>query len=176
MKRFILILALVLPSFMLAGDDLATLQGLLKESRMLLDYSFKAIQNKNTYGGTGTITYQDGMFIFTSDAIDVYNDGEQMWSVNKVSKEIVIEEGNRQNLFLNPAGLLSLFGSSAKGAKWKLNQNASGVPVSLTAVLKDGTDITVRFESVKFVQAGAQNDFSYSTSGKDSSWIITDLR
>jgi len=82
-------LLLTLSSAFAQAEDLAKLQEIIRENKVSADYSF-------VYGGklkcNGFIIIQDPCYKAEGNGIEVYCDGDNRWTVDRVAKEVYIEK------------------------------------------------------------------------------------
>lgn len=203
-KVFITIFYVLFPYFLcFAGDNFPfSFFSLIKESRIQFDYSY-SINQKVKITGSGNVLLQDSAFVMISKALEIYCDGKTSWTVDKDSKEVVIEEIAKSSYNLtNPAILLNdmekSFVKTFERTELFLGEKAQSVfmkPVIETeiAMVKlyfsffqldgasmifiDGTQIDFLFRKWKFSKkSDDMSVFSFNESKLDSSFVVSDLR
>jgi len=166
MKRTILaILAALLCNLAFAqGSDVAALLKQIDGKKIVCEYSYSSGSLK----GTGTATIQDGMYFVTGNGLEVYSNGKTRWTVDKSAKEVYIEDAGEENdIFAN----LSAYLSGVEGLRF------DGRTMSGAIKGEDGSVLNCKATNIKsYPPTSSSKDFSFNTSGLDSSWVITDLR
>lgn len=147
------------------AESLSELLSKISKGKLLkADFSCVIKYKQKTYSSSGTIKFQDGAYYLDTDALVIADNGQDCWSVDRVSKEVVIEPSE---------GIAMLSGASITPS-----YGADGALKALEAVLKDGTKATVKIPKIELLPKldNVQDTFSYDDSGLDSSWVVTDLR
>ena len=153
--------------------------------------------------GSGILEFQDDKWHLNGNGIEMWCDGNSVWTIDADAKEVVIDRVSNDNaseLMANPAILLirineffklkeTVPGKDGKSLIYIMypkadsfvsfvNPEISKSDASLRKTefsLDDGTSVVVNVSSVKLMKKKPADYFSRPVN-YDSSWIVTDLR
>ena len=153
--------------------------------------------------GSGILEFQDEKWHLNGNGIEMWCDGNSVWTIDADAKEVVIDKVSNDNaseLMANPAILLirineffrlkeTVPGKDGKSLIYIMypksdsfvsfvNLEISKSDASLRKTefsLDDGTSVVVNVSSVKLMKKKPADYFSRPVN-YDSSWIVTDLR
>lgn len=207
MNRYIAFIALFLycAAGLSAQEDrlLERLYVNLTDNCVEMDYSYTVQMSGVRLNGNGTLLLQGEAWHMTGNGVEMWCDGETVWTVDKASKEVVIESAGTDessDVLTNPAVLfvrlqdtfdLKETRTSADGKamvfilhpKTPLNIEFVNVEVLKTDAslrggsfaLDDGTSVALSVDQMNLVDKKPAGEFRQPVS-YDASWIVTDLR
>ena len=175
MKRLLLLAALLL-SAALSAQNIAVLDK-VGDNRVCFDYSYSlsksgAPMQKVT---DGKVTVEGNAFSLTGLGLQVISDGTTRWTVDTSAKEVLIETVENDDIFTNPALLISSYKSYSD--KIKVN-SSSASSLDVTLVLDEEMKARFVLKNITYLGAGADKKevFSFDEKTLDKSYIVTDLR
>ena len=177
----------------------------VSSSSVSFSYSYRIDDGKSEIRGDGTVKMQGSAYMVSGNGLEVYCDGETRWTVDRESREAVIESYDpaQPDYTVNPAVLLMHFDKAFTlqdssvlddgSVECHLEPAGDGVDMrNLTMVLSaDGSRIiragfvtgvrtSAEFDISSFATGPAAPDtadtYSFDVSSLDSSYIVTDLR
>lgn len=168
---------------------------------MVLDYSYVTRMSGVKVAGDGLLHVQDGMWRNEGNGVEIWCDGNTVWTVDPVSEEVIIEPvSEEEGSLVNPALLfvkmndhfnlskslnapdgksviLVLEPKSDVGIEYfNVEIDASDVSIhGASFALEDGDEVKIKVSSMKGEEKKPATYFRPSQTF-DSSWIVTDLR
>ena len=165
-------------------------------------YEYVIDDGRTKVTGNGTVEMQGDSYIMNGNGIEVYCDGEVRWTVDRTSREVVLESCDADNpdYTANPAALLRHFDdvfsvqssavTSSDDISFILLPVADSGMTELEIVLatdgsrltaasfktKDGAVVHFTIPSFSFSPLSDPARFTFDLSTLSSDYIITDLR
>ena len=174
MKRILCILLSLVPLFCFAQGRGIALLDKAAGKRVTFDYVYSLDQGKGMSEVTrGSVTAQGNCFVVSGLGLKSYSDGRTLWMVDEKAKEVVIDEVVNDDVFTNPALLISSYRSFMD--KIKVNREGSD-SLDLTIALDDDTTVRFVLSTVRFSDPSDPSTFTFVTFGLPSSYVVTDLR
>lgn len=147
------------------------------ESSVSMNYSYACTEPKGrTLRGHGTLSCMNGMLKILNDPYAIYDNGVEKITLNKTSKEAVREKSTFSATSADVSSILRLLGFNPKSAVISPLHDKNGKENGVSAVLKDGTKLSVVFTNVKYGTGLAPSDFTCELSSLGQAWTVTDLR
>ena len=203
MKKFYIVIMLLLSY---AGavsaqmrNPLGELYSSFSSSCVVLECAYTVNMSQTRISGTAVVKVQDEAYQMVGNGLEVLCDGETVWTMDPVAKEVIIEEvGTESIAFMNNPALLFINLSSAFDVRKETPSEGSifyeliskvdcgmygaDLTVSDDGCLKrgvfsltDGNTVIVDVRSMKQTKKEPVTSFRPS-SEFDSDWIVTDLR
>ena len=121
----------------------------------------------------GEVTAEGNCFMLTGLGLKTWSDGNSCWMVDEEAKEVVIDRIANDDIFTNPALLVSNYRAFSDDIKVK-KEGADYIDFTL----KLDDDITLRFvlNEIRYSEPSGVAEFTFDTSSLPSSYVITDLR
>ena len=175
MKRLLLLLCLLFPAA-LQAQNIAVLDK-VGDNRVKFDYTYSlskdgAPMQKVT---EGKVIVEGNAFSLTGLGLKVISDGTTRWTVDTSAKEVLVETVENDDIFTNPALLIS----SYRDYMDKITVHSSTAS-SLDVTLVLDEDVKARFvlKNIVFLESGDDKKevFSFDEKTLDKSYIVTDLR
>lgn len=122
---------------------------------------------------TGVVTAEGNCFVLTGLGLKTWSDGTTCWMVDEEAKEVVIDNIAKDDIFTNPALMVSSYRNFSDDIK--VNKEGSDY---LDFTLKLDDDMTLRFvlKGIRISDPVGVDEFTLDTSALGSSYVITDLR
>ena len=176
MRKIICILAsLVLPLLCIAQNrgGIALLDKAAGQ-RVTFNYVYSLDQGKGMNEVTkGSVTVEGNCFVVSGLGMKSYSDGANLWMVDEKSKEVVIDAVSADDVFSNPALLIS----SYRNYLDQIKVNREGADsLDITITLDEGTKARFKLTSVLFSEPEGADGFSFQVTSLPSEWVVTDLR
>ena len=175
MKRFLTAFILVLGAASLHAQGSIPLLDKVAGHRAEFEYRYLLSEGGKAFREvtSGHVTVEDNAFRITGLNLVVVSDGRTRWMMDPVAEEVLIEKVETDNLFTNPALLISSYRSHLDMIKVK-----SSGPDSLDAVVTFDEDVLGEFiiKGVKFLPRGDKKDFTVDVKSLGENYLITDLR
>ena len=174
MKRILCILLSLVPLLAFAQGRGIALLDKAAGKRVTFDYVYSLDQGDGMKEVTrGSVIAQDNCFIVSGLGLKNYSDGNTLWMVDESAKEVVIDAVVNDDVFSNPALLISSYRNYMDGIK--VNHEGSD-SLDLTITLDEETMIRFKLTSVRFADPADASEFSLDVSALPSSYVVTDLR
>lgn len=149
----------------------ASLRAVLSESCVLMEADYRIVMSQTRLEGKASIEAQGDFYIVKTEGIDIYCDGETIWTVDNDSKEVYVESvsGDGQTGLGN--ALMALMDSDAVDCTFSEDGTLQRMSVSLP----DG--ISVSAGILSFTTGDKKSVTSFRPRCEfGSDWIVTDLR
>lgn len=147
------------------------LRKVLAENCVIMEADFQLSMSQTRMTGKAFIEAQGDAYVMKTETMDVYCDGESIWTVDASSKEVYVEaavSGGQQGL---DAALMALMDSDEVDCTFSEDGRLTGMSLSLP----DGISVTATILSFEAVNKKSVTSFRpQSEFGSD--WIVTDLR
>lgn len=151
--------------------DMDALRSALSEKCVLMEADYKITMSQTRITGQTVIEAQGDAYVMKTEGMQVYCDGESVWTVDEESKEAYIEPamtGEHQGL---DNALLALMNSDAVECTF----TDDGMLRSMKVSLPDGTSVSADVHS--FTTKDKKSVTSFRPPFEfDADWIVTDLR
>lgn len=206
MKRFVVafvFLAGLAVQALAQSSALEVMQQKVMQSCAYLEYSYTARVSGVTSTGSGTLSLQGDKWKMTGNGVEMYCDSRNVWVLDPVAKEVVIEpmQDDSQTFFMtNPALLLIDLQKAFTVNVSRPTDDGKAVFYSMIPVkssdmeylnleildaeatirngsfaMNDGTLVELKVASMKYLPTTSEKAFTPQMSF-DKSWIVTDLR
>lgn len=180
-------------------NPLGELYASFTSSCVVMECSYTVNMSKARISGTAEVKVQDEAYQMVGNGLEVLCDGETVWTMDPVTKEVIIEEVGTESLaFMNNPALLFVNLHSAFDVRKetpsedsifyelisKVDCGMYGADLTVTLdghlrrgvfSLVDGNTVIVEVRSMKQTKKESVTSFRPS-SEFDSDWIVTDLR
>jgi len=196
-KLFVTILAAVLGVAAYAqGDSLDKLLAAIGEESASFEYTF-ASSGQVKMTGSGTVKVQDKSYYLSGNGLEVWSDGESIWTLDRSAKELIIEATADSGMGItNPAQFLSVAGeafnrqlatssmvvlvpkdrSEIKQIKLYMNDAAKPVLTKVSVTVSDGTVTDFTIKNFKYTKKEPSNAFAFDEKTLSKEYLVTDLR
>ena len=175
MKRIAAFVALILCAVSLSAQGSIPLLDKVAGHRAVFDYRYLISEDGKPFKEvtSGKVTVEDNAFRVTGLNLEIVSDGTTRWSMDPEAKEVLIERVEKDNIFTNPAILISSYKDHLDMIKVK----SSGSD-SMDAVVTFDERVKGEFilKSVKFLPKGDKKDFTLDVKSLGSAYVVTDLR
>ena len=121
----------------------------------------------------GEVTAEGNCFRLTGLGLKTWSDGTTCWMVDEEAKEVVIDAIAEEDVFSNPAIMVSSYRSFSDDIK--VNKEGSDY-LDFTLKLDDEVSLRFSLKGIRFSEPSGVEEFTFDTSALDSSYVITDLR
>lgn len=174
MKKILCILLSLVPLLCFAQGRGIALLDKAAGKRVTFDYVYSLDQGKGMSEVTrGSVTAQGNCFVVSGLGLKSYSDGTVLWMVDENAKEVVIDAVVNDDVFTNPALMISSYRNFMD--QIKVNREGSD-SLDLTITLDDNTKVRFVLSSVRFADHSSLSEFTFQTSALPSSYVVTDLR
>lgn len=151
--------------------DADALHSMLAENCVLMEADYKITMSQTRIEGKAVIEAQGNAYVMKTEGMQVYCDGETMWTVDSESKEVYIEPALAEGQQGLDNALVALLNSDALECTFSDDGKLSCMAVSF----QDGT--TVSADVLSFAICNKKSVTSYRPQFEfGSDWIVTDLR
>ena len=149
----------------------------LEEHRVELQFTYELHQQKGRgQSGEGTLVYQDNCLRFESGGVVLLSDGNSIYTLQPLSREIIVEPAKDISAH-TPDQLLEAFGLNPKKADIQIQYDRNGLPSVILAKIKNQGSLLIQVKKAQLLPKKAvSGEFTPDLSAFDSSWVITDLR
>ena len=175
MKRIAAFVALVFCAVSLSAQGSIPLLDKVAGHRAVFDYRYLISEDGKPFKAvtSGSVTVEDNAFRVTGLNLEIVSDGTTRWSMDPEAKEVLIERVEKDNIFTNPAILIT----SYKDHLDMLKVKSSGSD-SLDAVVTFDERVKGEFilKNVRFLPKGDKKDFTLDVKSLGSDYVVTDLR
>ena len=175
MKKIAAFVALLFCAVSLSAQGSIPLLDKVAGHRAVFDYRYLLSEEGKAFHEvtSGKVTVEDNAFRVTGLNLEIVSDGTTRWSMDPEAKEILIEKVEKDNIFTNPAILISSYKDHLDMIKVK----SSGSD-SLDAVVTFDDRVKGEFilKNVKFLPKGDKKDFTVDVKSLGSAYVVTDLR
>ena len=175
MKKIAAFVALLFCAVSLSAQGSIPLLDKVAGHRAVFDYRYLLSEDGKAFHEvtSGKVTVEDNAFRVTGLNLEIVSDGTTRWSMDPEAKEILIEKVEKDNIFTNPAILISSYKDHLDMIKVK----SSGSD-SLDAVVTFDDRVKGEFilKNVKFLPKGDKKDFTVDVKSLGSAYVVTDLR
>ena len=175
MKRIAAFFALLFCTVSLSAQGSIPLLDKVAGHRAVLDYRYLISEDGKPFKEVtaGKVTVEDNAFRVTGLNLEIVSDGTTRWSMDPEAKEVLIEKVEKDNIFTNPAILISSYKDHLDMIKVK----SSGSD-SLDAVVTFDERVKGEFilKNVRFLPKGDKKDFTLDVKSLGSAYVVTDLR
>ena len=175
MKKIAAFVALLFCAVSLSAQGSIPLLDKVAGHRAVFDYRYLLSEDGKAFHEvtSGKVTVEDKAFRVTGLNLEIVSDGTTRWSMDPEAKEILIEKVEKDNIFTNPAILISSYKDHLDMIKVK----SSGSD-SLDAVVTFDDRVKGEFilKNVKFLPKGDKKDFTVDVKSLGSAYVVTDLR
>ncbi len=186
------------------GTDTALEKFVASLSSMSADFSYEYAMDdgRTVVTGSGTVTMQGDAYAVDGNGLEIFCDGNSIWTVDRAAREVVIEACSPESasFVMNPAALLGNFDkvfsvkssavTSSGDVSYTLMPAADTGMTEMEIVLasdgsrltgaafktKDGAVVRFTIPSFSFSALSSPERFVPDISSLDSDYIITDLR
>lgn len=177
----------------------------LSSSASVFEYRYEVNDGKTKLTGSGTVEMQDDCYRVEGNGLEIFCDGSSKWTVDRESKEVVIESSDPDNpdYAVNPLLILRQFDqafsisdpemdNTDEGKVYSytlipdVQSDLAGIKVSISedgnclfsAVLtmENGTVMEFTLPSFSFTEQVDSGRFYFDVSTLDDSYVVTDLR
>lgn len=199
MKRLFAIIAfLATCAFQMSAqqDSFDKMLSALSAQSASFEYSFSTNASiKMT--GSGKVLVQDTCFKVEGNGLEIWSDGESIWTIDRAGKEGIIEDVSDSSMDMaNPAQFLASAKtaftrqlttssmvvlvpkakSEIKQIKLYIKDGENPVLTKVVATTSDGTDTEFTIKNMKYSKKQSVESFVFDTKTLSSDFIITDLR
>lgn len=164
----LLLAALFSPSARAQGDAAAYLKAMLEKGRVTAVYNY-TVEGGTPVSGYGTAVLEGNCFRLDSGNLQVFCDGNAIYTVDTGAKEVYIEKADSAGSFLkDPKDLLE----SIQDLKY----NATSLSGSIPDPQNENTLHFVLSDIKKEGPSGNRDEFRFNPSSVGPDWVVTDLR
>ncbi|MBO7544667.1 MAG: hypothetical protein J6T02_03725 [Bacteroidales bacterium] len=175
MKRIFVFFTTLLFAVTLSAQGNISLLDKVAGNRAVFDYRYLISEDGKPFHEvtSGSVTVEDNAFRLTGLNLEIISDGTTRWSMDPEAKEVLIERVEKDNIFTNPAILISSYRDHLDMIKVK----SSGSD-SLDAVVTFDDRVKGEFilKNVKFLPKGDKKDFTLDVKSLEKGFVVTDLR
>lgn len=175
MKRIVLFFSLLFCAVSLSAQGSIPLLDRVSGHRAVFEYRYLLSEDGKAFHEvtSGKVTVEDNAFRVTGLNLEIVSDGTTRWSMDPEAKELLIEKVEKDNIFTNPAILITSYKDHLDMIKVK----SSGSD-SLDAVVTFDDRVKGEFilKNVKFLPKGDKKDFTVDVKSLGSAYVVTDLR
>ena len=175
MKRILCIVLSLVPLLAFAQGRGIALLDKAAGKRVSFDYVYSLDQGEGMKEVTkGSVVAQGNCFVVSGLGLKNYSDGSALWMMDESAGEVVIDSVANDDVFSNPALLISSYRNYLDIIK--VNREGSD-SLDLTITLDEDTRVRFKLTSVRFADPTSDtSDFILDVSALPSSYVVTDLR
>ena len=141
--------------------------------------SFSYRISEGTFRGEGKIVLQGNCFRMEANGLEVVSDGKSVWTLDRKSKEAVIENVVKtawDKVDAHNIELVPVDDSSFKTLSLKLSDGTHPKVVEAVIYLPDDTRIKVAVSNMQYLPKVGVRNFAVMTDTLSQDFVITDLR
>lgn len=174
-RRLLTLILLALCSLHVRAQGGIPLLDKVEGHRVTFHYTYSLSRDGGAFTPVtdGNVTLEENAYVLEGLGLKVISDGATRWSLDAETKEAVVENVVKEDLFTNPA----LFIASYKQYLDKIKVNGSG-PDSLdvTLTLDETTRARFQLKGIVYGEPQGKSDFLMDGKSLDKDYIVTDLR
>ena len=147
------------------------LRTVLSENCVRMEAEYQIVMSQTRIKGHASIEVQGEAYIMKTEGLDVYCDGETVWTIDDDSKEVYIESVSESGQLGLDNALLALLDSDSVDCSFSKDGTLQAMSVSLP----DGTSVSA--DVLSFETGNKKSVTSFRPQYEfGSDWIVTDLR